>query len=429
VSVPDTTPDDLRLPRQPGVIQQFWARHAVLADWLIAVFWGFPAALITLVSLLQSAHYTTGSYWWAFVGTLLVIASCAGVYLRRARPILAFAVLCLALVPAPFTEASPSQILPAFGVYSLAVYRSNGAAWIGAAAVEIVSTLYLWAAAPFSSANTIGHNPAQWAPFYAIELLIALAIGATIGNRRRYLAALIDRARQLARERDQQAQLAAVAERARIARDMHDVVSHSLTVMITLAEGSAAAAGADAERAATVMRQVADTGREALTGMRQMLGVLGADGPAEFAPQPTAADVPQLVERFHQMGLPVTLRTEGEVPAEPALQVAVYRIVQESLTNALRYAHGPTSVGVVIDAAGDPIAVVVEDDGLPGMPTPSVGARQGLIGLHERVTALGGTLATGRRDSGSGWRVAAALPLPGADPTTATVIARWKETP
>jgi signal transduction histidine kinase len=173
--------------------------------------------------------------------------------------------------------------------------------------------------------------------------------------------------------------------------------------------------------------------------MRQMLGVLGADGPAEFAPQPTAADVPQLVERFHQMGLPVTLRTEGEVPAEPALQVAVYRIVQESLTNALRYAHGPTSVGVVIDAAGDPIAVVVEDDGLPGMPTPSVGARQGLIGLHERVTALGGTLATGRRDSGSGWRVAAALPLPGAgsaasapaltDPTTATATAPRKETP
>jgi signal transduction histidine kinase len=254
------------------------------------------------------------------------------------------------------------------------------------------------------------HDPPSGATFYAFELLVALAVGATVGNRRRYLAALISRARQLAKERDQQAQLAAVAERARIARDMHDVVSHSLTVMVALAEGAAAAAETDAARAATVMRQVAETGREALTGMRQMLGVLGGSEPA-LAPQPTVADVPRLVERFRALGLPVMLTERGEVPPEPALQLTVYRIVQEALTNALRYSHGPTAVAVRIDAAAHPIAVVIEDDGLPGMSTTSVGAGQGLAGLAERVSALGGSLTAGPHENGAGWRVSAVLPL------------------
>ena len=402
--------DDLRLPRQPGVVRRFWARHEKLADGLIAVFWGFPATLVTLVTLLMSKRNDLEGAL-AVVAALLVIGSCAGIRLRRTRPILAFAILCVAMLPVPFTESGASQLIPVFGVYCLAVYRSNAAAWIGAAALEAASTLYVWLVSPFGTARTLAHAPGQWAPVFGIELLVALAIGITVGNRRRYLAALIDRARQLGRERDQQALLAAVAERARIARDMHDVVSHSLTVMVTLAEGSAATVETDAVRAAAVMRQVADTGREALTGMRHMLGVLGSDREeAALAPQPTVADVPRLVERYRELGLPVELQSSGEVPAEPALQLAVYRIVQEGLTNALRYSHGPTRVGVLVDANADPIAVVVDDDGLPGMPTPSVGAGQGLIGLTERVSALGGTLASGHHDNGAGWRLAAALP-------------------
>lgn len=408
-SLPDAQ-DDLRLPRQPGVVRRFWARHERLADWLIALFWGLPATLITLGTLVRSTE-GTASGWWPLPATLIVAASCIGFFVRRTRPILAFAILCAALIPAPFTDASPEQVLPVFGVYSLAVYRSNAAAWIGAAAVEGVSTLYVWLLSPLSTNQTLAHSPAQWFPVYGIELLVALAIGITVGNRRRYLDALIGRAHQLARERDQQALLAAVAERARIARDMHDVVSHSLTVMVALAEGSAAAAETDAARAAAVMRQVADTGREALSGMRQMLGVLGSEGEAAaLAPQPTAADIPRLVERFRELGLPVAARTEGEVPADPALELAVYRVVQEGLTNALRYSHGPTRVDVLVEADGDPIAVVVDDDGLPGMPTTSVGAGQGLLGLSERVSALGGTLTSGHHDNGAGWRLAAALP-------------------
>ncbi|AYG05152.1 sensor histidine kinase [Gryllotalpicola protaetiae] len=412
--------DDLRLPRQPGVVRRFWARHERLADWLIALFWGLPATLITLATLVRSTEGTAHA-WWPLTATLIVAASCIGFFVRRTRPILAFAILCAALIPAPFTDASPEQVLPVVGVYSLAVYRSNAAAWIGAAAVEGVSTLYVWLISPLGTNQTLAHSPAQWFPVYGIELLVALAIGITVGNRRRYLDALIDRAHQLARERDQQALLAAVAERARIARDMHDVVSHSLTVMVTLAEGSAAAAETDPSRAAAAMRQVADTGREALAGMRQMLGVLGSESEAAtLAPQPTVADIPRLIERFRDLGLPVTLSSAGDVPAEPALQLAVYRIVQEGLTNALRYSHGPTRVDVLIDADGDPLAVVVDDDGLPGMPTVSVGAGRGLLGLTERVSTLGGTLASGHHDSGAGWRLAAALPRNPAHPAEET---------
>jgi len=423
-SVPDAQ-DDLRLPTQPGVVQQFWAAHERLADWLIALFWGLPATALTGIGLHMTSGFGVGLHTVSsagvgvpIAGALLVAASCVGVFLRRTRPILAFAILSLALIPAPFTPTNAEQLLPVFGVYCLAVYRSNTAAWIGAALVEGLSTLYFWALSPLVATRGLGHDPLRWAPVYAIELLVALALGITIGNRRRYLAALIERAHQLARERDQQALLAAVAERARIARDMHDVVSHSLTVMIALAEGSAAAAETDAVRAAAVMRQVADTGRDALAGMRQMLGVLGGDEPAALAPQPTAADLPALVERFRALGLPVVMRIAGRLPDEPAVQVAIHRLVQEALTNALRYAHGPTAVDVVVDAEGDPIAVVIEDDGLPGMPSVSAGAGRGLIGLRERVSALGGTLATGPRENGSGWRVAAALPVPAGAQTS-----------
>jgi signal transduction histidine kinase len=181
--------------------------------------------------------------------------------------------------------------------------------------------------------------------------------------------------------------------------------------MVALSEGAAASAEADPPRAASVMRQVADTGREALTGMRRMLGVLGGEAEeAALAPQPTAAELPRLVARFRELGLPVAYEASGEVPADPAFQLAVHRIVQEGLTNALRYSQGPTRVEVRVDATGEQVDVSVDDDGLPGIPAPSVGAGRGLIGLTERVSALGGTLTSGHHDSGTGWRLATALP-------------------
>ncbi len=424
MSFPSDHPDDLLLPRQPGVIRQFWARHPRLADWLIALFWGFPALLIAVGYSASRPVEGSGSGGGAFLASpgldallvgLAVCAACSAFFLRRTRPILAMCVFSIAVLPAPFTVGSAEQVLPVFGIYSLAVYRSSAAVWIAAVTLETVSSFYVLVVSTFATPDALANSPVQWVFVYGFEIAIALLIGTTVGGRRRYLAALIDRAHQLGRERDQQAQLSAAAERARIARDMHDVVSHSLTVMVTLAEGSALTAETDATRAAAVMRKVADTGREALTGMRQMLGVLGGDEDVALAPQPTAAELPQLVAQFRGLGVPVELQRDGDVPDEPALQLAVYRVVQEGLTNALRYAHGPTRVAVRVDATGDPVAVVIEDDGLPGIPTPSIGAGRGLIGLAERVHALGGTLTTGPRTDGAGWRVAAALPLSGKE--------------
>ncbi|HET6672221.1 MAG TPA: histidine kinase, partial [Agromyces sp.] len=234
-------------------------------------------------------------------------------------------------------------------------------------------------------------------------------IGVTVGNRRRYLDALIARAHDLARERDQQAELAAAIERARIAREMHDIVSHGLTVMITLAEGSAATAGRDPERAADAMRHVADAGRDALGEMRRMLGVLTgpADAVADRAPQPDVAAIPALVDGFREAGLPVRLTTVGPAITEPTLQLAVYRLIQEGLTNALRHAAGAHRVDVRIEHVDEVVTIVVEDDAVHPA-SQMTGAGRGLAGLRERVGLYGGTLEAGPVPGG-GWRLLATL--------------------
>jgi signal transduction histidine kinase len=247
----------------------------------------------------------------------------------------------------------------------------------------------------------------------ALFFALALAVGINVGNRRRYLAALIDRARQLAHERDEQGRWATAIERARIAREMHDIVSHSLTVMVALAEGSAMAATSAAPDAAAAMRTVADTGRGAMVDMRRMLGVLGGDPDADTAPQPGISDLPELLGRFRSLQVPVSFRSEGPAPHDPAVQLTVYRLVQESLTNALRYSIEPTEVLVTLTRGDGRLTVTVADDGLGGggpRPKPA-GSGRGLIGLRERVTAIGGTLTAGPRTDGRGWIVQATLVL------------------
>jgi signal transduction histidine kinase len=177
---------------------------------------------------------------------------------------------------------------------------------------------------------------------------------------------------------------------------MHDIVSHSLTVMVTLAEGSAAIAPTDTQRAQDGMRRVAETGRSALTDMRRMLGALTetdiADG-AQLAPQPSLVDLHDLVERFRTAGLPVRLTSRGTEPVDLAEQLAVYRIVQESLTNALKHAATPTRVEVDVRFTRTSSTITVTDDGLPRPHTGEHG--HGLVGMRERVALYGGTLESG----------------------------------
>jgi signal transduction histidine kinase len=179
--------------------------------------------------------------------------------------------------------------------------------------------------------------------------------------------------------------------------------------MITLAEGSAATAARDPDRAADAMRHVADAGRDALGEMRRMLGVLTgpADATADRSPQPDVAAIPALVDGFREAGLPVRLTTSGSAITEPTLQLAVYRLVQEGLTNAIRHAADAQRVDVAIGRVADIVTVVVEDDATHPATT-IVGAGRGLAGLRERVALYGGSLEAGPRPGG-GWRLAADL--------------------
>lgn len=419
---------ELRLPKPPGVIRQFWARHPRLTDVLIAAIYLLPA-LLGFVLLANDALQPS---IWETVRQLVAVALGTGVLVvfRRSRPWLVMVVAwVLGLTVYPY--GTNDVYLMLFALYGLGVYRSTKSAWIGFAGSVAVSTAasYLapWVAklSAIPSADT-GFSSTAAASQYAVLLLVATLIGVTVGNRRRYLVALIARAHDLARERDQQAQLAAVAERARIARELHDIVSHGLTVMVTLAEGSAATVARDPDRAAEVMRSVAETGRDALGEMRRMLGVLaGPDAePAELAPQPGLDALPELVEGFRETGLPVTLTTVGAPVDDAASGLAVYRIVQEGLTNALRHGERAHRVEVRVEHQGDRVEITIDDDaphaGAGDVPRSSTrGAGRGLAGLRERAALYGGTLEAGPR-AGRGWRLHAVLRHPARAPHETT---------
>ncbi|KRE30205.1 sensor histidine kinase [Agromyces sp. Soil535] len=390
------------------MIRQFWARHPRLTDGLLAGVYGVPTIVNTIVTSVQH-----GLPIWLTVMQVaaVVAASVALLMLRRTHPWLVLGLAWLAcLVSAPSGSIDTLAILIA--LYALAVYESTRAAWIGFGTSVAVGTFASYLSTGLRSALVV--EPFEFDAFgssiaFAVFMLIATLIGVTVGNRRRYLDALIARAHDLVRERDQQAQLAAAQERSRIAREMHDIVSHGLTVMITLAEGSAATAARDPERAAEAMRHVADAGRDALGEMRRMLGVLTGptDAAAERSPQPDVAAIPGLVDGFRAARLPVRLTTSGAAITEPALQLAVYRIVQEGLTNALRHAADAQHVDVRIERGDEVVTVVVEDDATHPA-TQITGAGRGLAGLRERVALYGGTLDAGPRPGG-GWRLQATL--------------------
>ncbi|MBF4588091.1 sensor histidine kinase [Curtobacterium sp. VKM Ac-2887] len=406
----------IALPDAPGRLRRFWARHPVMTDALLMVFWG----AIEVVVAFRSAWQVDGSPAARGTVVVLVVIAVSGIPLRRTHPAVT-AVLGLASVVAmTWTEAGYSPVL--FTVYAATAWWSRAAGWwTGAVAVVLAAgatALRVFVVAPGSGglADVLYPQPTTF-------LLAAVLIGVNVSNRRRYTQALIDRAHQLARERDQQAQLATAAERARIAREMHDIVSHSLTVMVRLAEGAAAGASAGAPAgsagsAAAAMRGVADVGRGAMGDMRRMLGVLGGDGEPALAPQPGIHDVPQLVDRFRALGAPVALELVGVVPDDDALQLAVYRVVQEGLTNTARHAQHVRSVDVRVAASATEVTVVVTDDGRTGGPTrpggsahAPAGSGRGLIGIDERIRALGGQVRAGSRDGTDGWQIRATIPV------------------
>lgn len=255
------------------------------------------------------------------------------------------------------------------------------------------------------------------ATFVSLSAMATAAgvIGANARTRRGQVEYLQDRAVRLERERDQRAQLAVAGERARIAREMHDIVTHNLSVMVALADGAAFAVERSPERAAAAMRQASSTGRQAITDMRRFLGVLRDDEPDALRhPMPGIAQLGALVEQVRAAGLPTRLEVTGETATVPvAAQLTVYRLVQEALTNSLKHAPAGARADVRLVCGREELVVVVVDDGA-GMPAAKAGREgavgHGLAGMRERAAAYGGRLSAGPRPGG-GWQVVAMLSL------------------
>ncbi|MFI1293630.1 sensor histidine kinase [Streptomyces sp. NPDC020792] len=245
----------------------------------------------------------------------------------------------------------------------------------------------------------------------------ALALGLMIRIRRAQLAGLRDRAARLEIERDQRGRLAVAAERTRVAREMHDVVGHNLSVIITLADAGAYAAGVAPERGREALHLIGDTGRQALDELRRVLGVLReADGPPaepELSPQPGLADINALCEGVRAAGLEVVYRTAGDVDAlDSGVQLTVYRIVQEALTNTLKHAGAGARANLAVAVEGTRLTITVQDSGplVPGdRPSTANEEGHGLVGMRERAALYGGHVSAG--PAGGGWTVRAALDL------------------
>ncbi|CAN7433861.1 MULTISPECIES: sensor histidine kinase [Microbacterium] len=399
--------EELRLPRAPGLFRRFWARHPLFADILLAL-------ICLFLSLAPAAPYPNtslpeGTYIAINIATLVMVAiGCSTLLWRRRAPLGPFVAAVILGTVGLFTGMSGGIVLLLVACYGVAVYRSARLAWIcygiGAAWFLGLTTILML------TGTTLLQVGIDTALGYVALGLIGTLVGVNVGGRKRYLLAIIDRSRQLLIERDQQAQLAAASERARIAREMHDIVSHSLTVIVALSEG--AAATPDREQARRAAVSVADTARGALTEMRSMLGVLRDDeSPLPLAPmQPVPAR--DTVETAQRAGYPATLTVIGQADVSPAVAHAIGRIVQEGVTNAMRHAPTAKSITVRLEYTADTVVIEIVNDGVSG----EIGSDGfGVRGLSERAAHVHGTVRSAPADGGR-WILRAVLPTSGSRP-------------
>ncbi|MEN3585681.1 sensor histidine kinase [Streptomyces sp. ZYX-F-203] len=257
------------------------------------------------------------------------------------------------------------------------------------------------------------------ATFQAVPFALAWVLGDSVRTRRAYLAELEERAARLEREREARDQIAVAAERARIAREMHDVVAHDVSVMVVQADGAAFVLDTAPDQARTALEAISSTGRQALAEMRRLLGVLRTGEPGQegdYLPQPDVGRIGDLVEQCRGAGLPVDFRVEGTPRALPGgVELTAYRIVQEALTNTRKHGGPDAGASVRLVYFDDGLGLLVEDDGRGATrevleARGTCGEGHGLIGMRERVGMVGGTLDVGPR-AGGGFRISALLPL------------------
>ena len=333
---------------------------------------------------------------------------------RRRAPLLAFAVTAT-LVAAHWVPAGldADDLLPA-----------DVALWLALATVAELRpmrpTIVAVAVSELLVLGSLFGDPLSAAPAdegHPVGLFTAVTVAAALfGRNRRTRHALVthlrDRAERAERERDQQARIAVAEERSRIAREVHDVVSHNISVMTALADGAGYALATDAGRpqAREAVAAIAETGRGAIAEMHRLLGVFRSEASRE--PAPGLAELPALVEQARSAGLPTTLTVTGRpAPLGATAQLAVYRLVQEALTNTRKHAPDARHAEVTLRWDDAALHVRVRDDGTT-TSAPGGHGGQGLVGMRERFGAHGGAVSAGRGTGG--WLVEASLPLPAA---------------
>lgn len=233
-------------------------------------------------------------------------------------------------------------------------------------------------------------------------------LGVVVRKRKAETAALVSRARELEQQREQEIRLATMAERSRIAREMHDILAHSLTVMIAQADGGRYAEASRPGAAVEALKTIGDLSRESLAQMRQLLAVLRSDDTRSTSPAPNGEDLADLFAEYQAAGLKIHLTIGGERPTlPPTLALTIYRVLQEALTNVLRYAE-PKTADVTIDWGHGWTRIAVRSP-LQRRPPTTVGAGQGLVGMRERVRLHGGQLSVGAESDY--WLVRVDLPI------------------
>ncbi|WP_285249561.1 histidine kinase [Pseudarthrobacter sp. fls2-241-R2A-168] len=424
--------------RRRGLIRRYLHAHRRVMDAVVVLSYGLLVAPTVVDAV--------GSGKW--IAALLLAAVAGALFLRRSYPVALVAFVAVAEVAVTLLHPWGSNVSAGlwFSLYAVAVARSRRFAIIAtAAATAPLALLYLLAAVgPMRIEVVHTHvNPEDF------HLLTSIATGATIALSNVIATGIGISVRQR-REHEQEiaawaartASLASVSERNRIAREMHDVVAHSLTVMVSLSDGAAVVVRKSPERAGEVLGELSRTGRTALADMRRVLGVLREDGSAApRLPLASGDSLSTLLEGFRTAGLPLHYSHTGPaLPDDAAFQLTVYRIVQESLTNVLRYGRSLGRVDVSIIRSGSTVIIDVLDDGagVPGEAPPdgvsisaaangsygtssgtssgtSFGTGQGITGMAERARIYAGSVEAGR--SGRGWRVHAVLSWPGDEVT------------
>ena len=376
--------------------------------------WVFDAGCAVVAGAASLAHFSFGQAASAvhlslLAGVIVVILTAGALPLRRVWPGPVFLWTLLAAVAVAQWPDRGALFPVALGLSLYTVAATMRRAEALTAAVLTAGVMLLVVAQDGTRNWALAVSDAVG---FAAAVLV---IGLYVGIRRAYLTALRDRAQRLERERDQASALAAAEERARIAREMHDSVAHHLTVIVALSDGALRAVTRAPAEAADAIRDVSGTARQALAETRGLLGVLRADsGPGPRQPLPGLADLDDLLDRVRTAGLPVRYeRTGAGADPPPAIQLAVFRLIQEALTNTMKHAGPGASALVRLRLTPAEVRVEVEDDGHGAEPGDAGG---GLTGMSERIGALGGVLDFGPCQP-RGWRVTATLaPGPVAAP-------------